>query len=108
MLQKKSLCTWHWNHRILEYYADPTAEHEKELLDQAGPFSNTRCFANYAIAMVSLSRGEREKARKHFEVVMKTGGYDWWHVCWARLHLARLDKDPNWPDWISQDNLENQ
>ncbi len=98
--QGDQLFTWRWYQRILKYYAAPTSINEKELLRLAGPFSNARCFANYAIAIVSLSRGEREKARKHFNVVMKTGGYDWWHVCWTRVYLAELDKDPNWPGWI--------
>lgn len=61
---------WRWFKYWVEYYAGTIQE--EELIRRAGPFSNARFVAHYAIAMKSLSLGYREKARRHFEEVVST------------------------------------
>jgi hypothetical protein len=62
--------------------------------------------ANYAIAIKSLARGEREKAKKHFERTVATKRVGWSMYHWARAFLQRMEEDPAWPAWIPPHKTE--
>jgi hypothetical protein len=55
---------------------------------------------HFAIGMKALSHGEREKARKHFEevVALRRG---WYNHHLAQGFLLRMEKDRDWPNWIT-------
>jgi tetratricopeptide (TPR) repeat protein len=89
-----------WYKYYLEYLANPTQAEEERILQKAGPFRESRTWAHYAIAMVALSSGDREKAIEYFTSVRDTSLTDWWFPCWASAFLNRLEENRKWPSWI--------
>ncbi len=72
---------WEWERKTLDFHLGIIDEHQ--LLNDANPFHNSMCVANYTIGLRYLSEGKRELAAKHFQIVCNTGRYGWhdFHFC---------------------------
>ena len=71
-----------------------------ELLTRAGSSLVRAMAAHFHIAMRALSRGDRRRAREHFQQASDLGmppHYEWY---WSRAFLGRLQESSAWPDWI--------
>jgi tetratricopeptide (TPR) repeat protein len=71
-----------------------------ELLKLAEGSRLNRCEAHFAIALDHLAEGDRKAAREHFQKCSQTRAFIFWDWIWARVFLARMDKDPAWPPWV--------
>ena len=92
---------WRWWDNVVKYYSDDIGE--SELRAMADPFGNSGSVAYYAIGMKALSIGDREKAIECFDKAEKTHGVAWSPYHWAKAFNSRLKSDPNWPNWIGED-----
>jgi hypothetical protein len=72
-----------------------------QLLRSAGQDRGKLSVAHFVIGLWRLSEGDRIAAREHFRKCVATGDFDSWHWPWVRAFLARMEKDPAWPWWIS-------
>jgi hypothetical protein len=54
------------------------------------------------MAFKSLACGDRDGARRHFEECVNIPALENPIRAWAHARLARMDRDPNWPDWIEK------
>jgi hypothetical protein len=61
-----------------------------------------QCNVHYLMGTERLACGDRDGARRHFEECLKIPSLDTPARAWARARLARMDRDPNWPDWIEK------
>jgi hypothetical protein len=57
---------------------------------------------HYIMGMKRLASGDRDGARRHFEDCLQTPHFETSGRAWARARLDRMDRDPNWPDWIEK------
>jgi hypothetical protein len=71
-----------------------------ELLQGAGRSRWDQCLAHYYVAMTKLAAGDRNGAKAHFDVVVKTRAFIWGPYDMSWVFQTRLDKDPTWPRWI--------
>ncbi len=92
---------WRWWDYVVEYYADEIDD--AELLKRCGPFSNSGCVAFYVIGMKALAYGYRDKARQYFAKSRDTYTVGWSPYHWAKAFADRLERDEQWPNWISHD-----
>ena len=96
---------WRWFRYPVEHYAGLLSE--EEMLQRAGPFSNAQCMAHFSIGMRALSRGDREKAKRHFQETVASRQVGWYNYYLAKGFLLRMEKDPEWPNWITSQEKEN-
>src|SRR5262249_15246904 len=81
-----------WYNKVLDFYCgDLSAE---RLLEIAGASRWHQCEAHYAIALDHLARGDRVKAREHFQKVIDTRVWGFTEFSWAQTFLACMDRDP--------------
>ena len=87
--------------RLVNYWKNPNAASEKELLDLAGGSRASLVVAHWHIAIRLLADGNRDAARQHFETCMRQH-YLYFHgYLESRALLARME-DPNWPWWLTE------
>ena len=98
---------WFQYQRVVDYLRNPSAQAEKLLLSAAAPFSNATSYAENVVGMVALARGERDKARLHFEESVAQGKFYWWSHCWSKAYLELLINEPTWPQWIPQQSTNS-
>jgi tetratricopeptide (TPR) repeat protein len=91
---------WDQYQRVVDYLRNPSAQAENLLLSAAAPFSNATSYAENAVGMVALARGERDKAKLHFANAIAQGKFYWWSHCWSKAYLELLNNDPTWPQWV--------
>lgn len=101
MLENTSLINATSAEPILAYLSDPTPNSERTLVEWMGPFPHEQHYGHFCIGMVALANGDREKARKHFDIVQETGVLDSWFYVWANAFRKRLG-EPDWPAWIEK------
>jgi serine/threonine protein kinase/tetratricopeptide (TPR) repeat protein len=85
--------------RLVNYWKDPTAASEKELLDFAGGSRASQVLAHWHIAIRLIADGNRIAARKHFAKCMTLHYLYFRGYLESRALLARM-KNPKWPPWI--------
>ena len=56
----------------------------------------------YAMGLKCIACGDRNGARQHFEACLQIPALESPGRSWTRAYLARMDRDPNWPDWIEK------
>jgi serine/threonine protein kinase/tetratricopeptide (TPR) repeat protein len=86
--------------RVVDYWKNPNAAREKELLDFAGSAKASLVLAHWHIGIRQLADGDRAGARRHFEACMALHYPYFYGYLESRALLARMDKDPTWPPWI--------
>jgi hypothetical protein len=87
-----------WSLKDLDYNCGLiTAE---ELLKAAGRSPMKLCDAHWEIGLWRLSTGDRAGAQDHWRKCVATRDFENWAWLWARVFLARMQKDPSWPPWI--------
>jgi tetratricopeptide (TPR) repeat protein len=91
---RKGLDLWEWSFLILEYLAGYKTE--EELLELAHPFHSQVCYARYIVGSSHRARGNREKAKEHFQAVLDTGRIGWGAYERSKVYLKRLEENPNW------------
>src|SRR5262249_37585384 len=84
--------------RCLRYTAGLLSE--KQLLKDAEGSRWNQCMAHYYIAMTKLAEEGRQGAEENSDNVVKTRAYGWGEYEMSWVFLARLKKDPTWPQWI--------
>jgi tetratricopeptide (TPR) repeat protein len=73
---------------------------EKEYLATCGASRFAKANAHYHLGLFRLAAGDRDGARDHFkEGARPTWGYA---VYWSRMLLSRMEKDKDWPKWITE------
>jgi serine/threonine protein kinase len=92
--------------RVANYWKDPTADKEKQLLDFASGSKASLVYAHWYIAFRLLGDGDRAGARRHFESCVNLHYPYFLGYLESRALLARMDKDPNWPPWIPMKKSE--
>jgi tetratricopeptide (TPR) repeat protein len=96
----------HPDYQALRFYAGWISA--EELAAEAGSSGYQACGDYYLIAMLYLARGEREIARRYFRRCMETGTHWLIQYQWSRAFLARLERDPHWPQWIPNGKVRGQ
>jgi serine/threonine protein kinase len=87
-----------WSLKDLDYNCGLiTAE---ELLNAAGRSPMKLCDAHWEIGLWRLSTGDGAGAQDHWRKCVATRDFENWAWLWARVFLARMQKDPSWPPWI--------
>jgi tetratricopeptide (TPR) repeat protein len=86
--------------RSLEYCAEECSS--EELLTSLAGNSADECCAHFCIALTSLSMGDREDARRHFELCEATGQVDFVPHVASRMILSKMKHDEKWPGWIKK------
>jgi hypothetical protein len=71
-----------------------------ELLQGTGRSRWDQCLAHYNIAMTKLAKGDRQGARDHFDMAVKTRAWGWGEYDLSWVFRDRLKKEQNWPPWI--------
>ena len=72
----------------------------EELVAKAGKSNSHRQIAYWLIGLKCLGDGRRDMATHYFTACVDTG-YFYTGIChWAKAFLARLERDPDWPDSI--------
>lgn len=72
----------------------------EDAVASAGASRLAQCRAHFLVGLFALSKGERERAREHFELGTRTGMHWRLEHQMCRALLARLQRDPQWPPWI--------
>jgi len=75
---------------------------EQRALKEASSSVNNLSNMHAVMGMERIACGDRDGARRHFEASLKNTSLDSGVRAWARARLARMDRDPNWPDWIEK------
>jgi serine/threonine protein kinase len=88
------------NEQALHYLAGDWDE--EKALKQVASSVTYQATMHFSIGMNRIAYGDRDGARQHFEACLKTASFDSVTRAWAQARLARMDRDPNWPDWIEQ------
>jgi serine/threonine protein kinase len=57
---------------------------------------------HYFMGIERVAYGDRDGARRHFKECVETPSFGSVSRSWARAYLARMARDPNWPDWIEK------
>jgi len=81
---------------ILEHWAGHRSAEDAS----AGASRLAQCRAHFMVGLFALSRGERARAREHFERGTRTGTHWRLEHQMCRALLARLQRDSQWPPWI--------
>jgi serine/threonine protein kinase len=93
--------------RVANYWNDPSAAREKELLDFASGSKTSSIFAHWYIAFRLLGDGDRDGARRHFEACVNLHYPYFLGYLESRALQARM-KDPKWPKWIQEKKEEHK
>ena len=73
---------------------------DDELVAKAGTSNSRLQIAYWLNGLKCLGNGERDRATHYFTACVDTG-YFYTGIChWAKAFLARLERDPDWPDSI--------
>jgi serine/threonine protein kinase len=86
--------------QVLHYLAGDW--NEEQALNQVSSSAYFQSTMHYAMGMERVACGDRDGARRHFEECLKLASFESISRAWARARLARMDRDPNWPDWIEK------
>ena len=81
---------WRWWGYVIDYHTDDMTE--PELLEKAGPFSNSGAMANYAIAVKAMGNGHISEAKEYFRRTVATRRVGWWNYHWAKVYLKHLEQ----------------
>jgi hypothetical protein len=76
------------------------SQHEAEFLQSLGKNVPSLILAQFTVALVRLSDGDRKGAKVYFQKVLDTRFYGHILYPYARAYLARMERDPEWPKWI--------
>jgi hypothetical protein len=88
----------HPDYQALQFYAGRISA--EELASETSSSRYQACGNYYLIAMLYLSRGDREAARRYFKRSVETGTHWLVQYQWSRAFLARMERDSLWPGWI--------
>jgi serine/threonine protein kinase/tetratricopeptide (TPR) repeat protein len=86
--------------RVVDYWENPDGTREKELLDFANRSKPSLVLAHWHIGIRQLADGDRAGARRHFEACLALHYPHFFGYLESRAFLARMDRDPEWPNWI--------
>ncbi len=89
---------WKTSRDVLQFMGDDITE--DDLIGRAGKSERDRAVAYFAIGMRRLAEGRRLEAKESFEKSAANPVYYWSDPTWARAFVARMEKDPTWPDWL--------
>jgi serine/threonine protein kinase len=97
----------HWGYvPAIHYLADDWDEQHalKEISSPGYQFNMPYCQSNlqYAMGLECIACGDRGGAHQHFEACLQIPSLESPSRAWAQAYLARMDRDPNWPDWIKK------
>ena len=98
LVEKEQWTQWRWWNYIVDFHAGELSE--KQLLELAGPFSNTTCMAKYAVAVRAVADGDRPKALEFFSQVRETKRIAWFPYDWGSAFASRMEGDSGWGSWV--------
>jgi tetratricopeptide (TPR) repeat protein len=84
--------------RMVEVIAGEATE--EQLLKEAGSSRGALHWAHYLIGLMRFSAGDRDEAKKHLESSVQTGLFFSPAYQMTQGILERMEREPNWPDWI--------
>jgi hypothetical protein len=91
---------WRWREGEALRYLSGEWDKERALKEATGLSEPTM---HYSFGMERLAAGDREGALLHFKKCMQTNvEAQFWGAHWASRCVSRLNRDPNWPDWIEK------
>jgi hypothetical protein len=102
----KPLKYWPLGRELMGYRADRVGE--QELVELAGDSERDKAEVYWIIGLRKLAQGNREGAKASFNKIASSPMYFWSSVLWARAFAERIDKDPNWPDWLPSEPVEGE
>jgi serine/threonine protein kinase len=74
---------------------------EEQLFHAAMHSMRFQCESHFLVALNYLADGDRHGATLHFRKALETDFYEAYAYWWSRVLLERLEREPNWPRWIS-------
>jgi tetratricopeptide (TPR) repeat protein len=86
--------------RALQYLSGTGTLSEEDYLKAAGESRVDQTNAHFFIGLTYLAQGKRQAALEHFEKVVLTGAFNYYHFELSWMILGRMKQDPNWPEWI--------
>jgi hypothetical protein len=84
--------------RALEFCAGSRSA--EDLIASMGGKRGDLCNAHLCVAVTALADGDRATARRHLNLCLGTRFYEFIPYEFARMLLARMDRDPAWPPWV--------
>jgi len=94
-----------WRHHLLAFTCgDIDAE---EFLKRSAESRIDLCQAHFFVAMSHLARGERSKARQHFQTGSQLKIVGSLEEAISRSLLVQLERDPAWPRWIPEHTIDD-
>jgi hypothetical protein len=110
--KKAELSTyWPLGREMMRYRAarvgeDDLVELENKLVELAGDSERDKAEVHWLIGLRKLAQGDREGAKKSFNKIASSPVFVWSTVMWARAFAERMDREPNWPDWLPSQPVE--
>jgi len=89
--------------KILDYTCGDLDE--DAMLTQISSSRTALCQAHFLIGMTHLAKGDRDKARKHFQACSSLRINRYVEDFMSRALIAQLDREPTWPRWIHKSDL---
>jgi hypothetical protein len=77
---------------------------EDELIQLAHNHRYTLAMFHCSIAFKSFARGERQRAREHFQLAVDTDTIGSSDYDIALAYLTRMKADETWPQWLKEDH----
>ncbi len=59
-----------------------------------------RTSSYYALGLLAMAEGRKEDSKRLFEACRDTGVHTFFEYHWSHAYLARMEDNPNWPEWI--------
>ncbi len=59
-----------------------------------------RCTALHYLGLVAMADGKKAESARLFKACCDTGVHTFLDYHWSRAYLARMQSNPNWPEWI--------
>jgi hypothetical protein len=60
----------------------------------------TRTSAYYALGLRAMAEGRKKDSKRFFEACRDVGVHTFFEYHWSQAYLARMQSNPNWPEWI--------
>lgn len=59
-----------------------------------------RCSGYHTLGLEAMAEGRKDDARRYFQECLDTGVHTFFEYHWSSAFLNRMQRNPNWPDWI--------
>lgn len=86
--------------RLAIDYLGGSSTDESDLMRFAGESESNSARIHFVVGFRHLLEGRRVEAESHFRTSGESAVYGHSWSTWSRALLARVERDPTWPDWL--------